>query len=96
MRNAESKHDEDELERITHSFVLKVWLETRGRAAQPAQWRGYITHVPTGERRYVQELSDIVMAIIPYLAAMDVHLSQCTRLWWWLYRQRARLKILMR
>ena len=50
----------------THSFIIKLWLEKEaGREEQ--SWRGHITHVPGGNRRYLHRLEDILKFISPYL-----------------------------
>lgn len=49
-----------------HSFVIKLWLEESVEGSDVA-WRGHITHVPSGERRHLNELGDIVDFITPYL-----------------------------
>jgi hypothetical protein len=55
---------QDELE--THSFIIKLWLEKEAdREGQ--SWRGHITHVPDGNRRYLHCLEDILKFISPYL-----------------------------
>ena len=51
----------------THSFVVKVWLEETVEQAGRATWRGHVTHVPSGERRYLEDLDDITAFIAPYL-----------------------------
>ena len=47
--------DIDQYEANTHPFVVKVWLEETAAEAGQATWRGYITHVPSGERRYLED-----------------------------------------
>jgi hypothetical protein len=54
----------------THSFVIKIWLDDAGRESEQAVWRGYITHVSSGTRRYLKDVDDIVRFIEPYLEAM--------------------------
>ena len=49
-----------------HSFIVKIWLEEESDRAKPL-WRGHITHVPTGERRYLKRLNDIRDFIERYL-----------------------------
>lgn len=66
-----------------HSFIIKVWIEEinqRGRAT----WRGHITHVPGGERRYLRRLSEIRAFIAPYLHAMGVEIGIRKRIKKWL------------
>ena len=53
-----------------HSFVLKFWLEEVDEETGQVVWRGHITHVASGERRYLKELNDIIGFIAPYLQRM--------------------------
>jgi hypothetical protein len=53
-------------ESTLHSFIIKLWLEAGGKS-EPNAWRGYITHVPTGKRRYLKRLSDISDFVQEYL-----------------------------
>ena len=59
-------------ERLSHSFVVKVWLEETVEEANRALWRGRIVHIPGGEERYVQDLEAIVSFIARYLEEMGV------------------------
>jgi hypothetical protein len=54
----------------TQSFVVRLWLEERAEPAGRAVWRGHVTHVPSGRRRYVQYLSEITDFIAPYVEGM--------------------------
>jgi hypothetical protein len=67
-----------------HSFITKIWLEEPAEGARRAKWRGLITHVPSGERRYLEDLDDIKTVILPYLRDMGVRLGLAShlRLWW--------------
>lgn len=65
----------------THSFIVKVWLEETGAekstanatgAARQPRWRGHITHVVSGERRYLQSLAEVKAFIEGYLMRMGV------------------------
>ncbi len=78
----------DLLEFNTHSFIVKIWLEEPAVDNHRATWRGHITHVPSGERRYLKSLWQIVAFIAPYLIAMGVKLNFYLRLQGWLQRQR--------
>jgi hypothetical protein len=73
----------------THPFVVKIWLEESKGDRRPT-WRGHITHVPSGDRRYFRRLDDIVVFIAPHLEEMGVPLG----LWWqirrWLSRANRR------
>ncbi len=51
----------------THSFVIKIWLENAAAEAEQPLWRGHITHVPSGTRRYFQDLTVITEFMQPYL-----------------------------
>jgi hypothetical protein len=59
-------------EGYTHSFIVKIWLEETAEEAGRATWRGHITHVPSGERRYLKKLDEITAFIRPYLQEMGV------------------------
>lgn len=50
-----------------HSFILKIWVEPDQQSTQPARVHGYITHVPTGERRYIQHLKDLDLILHEFL-----------------------------
>jgi hypothetical protein len=76
----------DLLEFNTHSFIVKVWLEETAEEAGRAVWRGHITHVPSGERRYLKALDDITAFIAPYLEKMGVKLGLFWRARRWLKR----------
>jgi hypothetical protein len=52
------------------SFVIR--LERIEIDDEAARWRGHITHIPSGRRRYFQELSIITSFILPYLDEMGV------------------------
>lgn len=69
------------LEDHTHSFIVKVWLE-RTLAENNSQviWRGHITHVPSGERRYLKDLDVIPAFIAPYLEELGVKPSRRWRI----------------
>jgi hypothetical protein len=60
----------------THPFVVKIWLEESAEEAGQATWRGYITHVPSGKRRYLQTLDDIIAFIVPYLEELGVEIPR--------------------
>lgn len=68
----------------THSFVIKLWLDDTDRELEPAAWRGYITHVPSGARRYLKDVDDIVKFIEPYLEAMGAVRRSRWRIGRWL------------
>jgi hypothetical protein len=68
-----------------HSFIVRIWLEETFEETGKARWRGHITHVPSGERRYLKDLSDIGIFILPYLDSMKIHSGFRWRLWKWLF-----------
>jgi hypothetical protein len=75
----------DSLEPHTHSFIVKVWLEETAEEAGRAKWRGHVTHVPSGERRYLKNLDGITAFIASYLKEMGVKLGNR-----WRVRDRSR------
>ncbi|MCB0082270.1 MAG: hypothetical protein KDE47_15115 [Caldilineaceae bacterium] len=56
----------------SHSFIVKIWAEEFVPAQHQAVWRGHITHVGSGERRYLQELDKIAEFIKPYMQELTV------------------------
>lgn len=62
----------------THVFMIKIWLEEINVKDRQAKWRGYITHIPSGERQYVESLSAIISFIIHYLKEMG---AQPSKIW---------------
>jgi hypothetical protein len=73
----------DEVEPVSHSFVIKIWLEETAGDVGQAIWRGHITHVGSGVGRYVKDLQEIIAFIVPYLRSMGVRISRSRRLRWW-------------
>ncbi|HSE25177.1 MAG TPA: hypothetical protein VLB68_26185 [Pyrinomonadaceae bacterium] len=55
-----------------HSFIVKVWIEEDATKNSGRLWHGTITHVPSGERRYLKNLGEITAFIEPYLKAMGI------------------------
>ena len=62
----------DLYETNTHPFIVKVWLEEVTTDNARVTWRGHITHVPSGKRRYLKNLDDIQAFIVPYLVPMGI------------------------
>ena len=74
------------IEPDTHSFVVKIWLEETADEMKHPIWRGHITHVATGQRRYLNNLSALVEFIAPYLAHWNIKLPLWQRFCLWLKR----------
>ncbi len=70
----------------SHSFILKIWLEHTVEEAGQAEWRGHLTHVPDGQRRYIRSLAELASALAPYLEDMGITLQHRHRLPRWLLR----------
>jgi len=81
----------DLLDFNTHSFIVKVWLEETAEETGRAMWRGHITHVPSGKRRYVQDLEGVAAFIAFYLEEMGVKIRLSCRVKQWLKRLECRL-----
>jgi hypothetical protein len=75
--------EDDQLGRMIHSFIVKIWREEpeRGKALT---WRGYITHVPSNQRLYLKSLADIPEFIKTYLWRMGMRVGLCWRVKQWL------------
>jgi len=76
----------DEIEPITQSFIVRVWVEDRTEEGGKGTWRGQITHVSSNKHRYLTNLDEIADFISPYLEEMGVKPGMR---WWmrcWLKR----------
>lgn len=71
-------------EPLAHSFVVKIWVEAPPAGEGRTSWRGHITHVPGGERRYLKTLDDIANFIMPYVEEMNPDFGPRARLRRWL------------
>lgn len=74
------------MEPDTHSFIIKLWREEAGDETSRGTWRGHITHVPSGARRYLEDLGEIRRFIGPYLEGMGVEVGLRERLRQWIRR----------
>ncbi len=75
----------DENESQAQSFI--VWVEERAEKGDRGTWRGQITQVPGGERRYLKNLDEIGDFISPYLEVMmGMKLGVCWNMRRWLKR----------
>ena len=63
-----------------HSFIVKVWLEEEATKNSGTIWHGRITHVPSGEKRYLKNLGEIALFIEPYLEAMGIRFGLSERI----------------
>lgn len=76
------------LETVTHSFIVKLWLEQSPDGTHGAVWRGHITHVPSGARAYLDDLDSIIVFMLPYLRSLGVRPPLWWRLKHWLMKER--------
>ncbi|MEZ4706867.1 MAG: hypothetical protein R3A44_06665 [Caldilineaceae bacterium] len=56
----------------SHSFIVKIWAEEFVPTQHQMLWRGHITHVDSGQRRYLQDLDVIAEFIKPYLQELTL------------------------
>jgi hypothetical protein len=70
------------------SFILKIRVEQPDEKANGAypDWRGQITHIPSGEQRYVKSLNEVTEFIQAHLATLGVPPAESrpadTLSWW--------------
>ena len=74
-------------EDTTHSFVIRIWLDSPADGSSDSAWRGHITHVPSGKRAYFADLNQIVAFIFPYLGEDSSSSPSRCRLPDWLTRR---------
>ena len=53
----------------TATFIVKIWVEENDLEVEKV-WRGYITHVTSGTRKYVKNLDEIKLFIDQYIKSM--------------------------
>jgi hypothetical protein len=56
----------------THTFVLRIWKESRELDGALPEWRGSIEHVANQERRFVRTLQDVILFIASYIEHMGI------------------------
>ncbi|MFN0148888.1 MAG: hypothetical protein ACKVT1_20480 [Dehalococcoidia bacterium] len=66
----------------SHAFVVRLWIEETGRRGGTT-WRGHITHVASQEKRYLREIDDLVLFVMPYLQRVGVRFNRCWRARQW-------------
>jgi hypothetical protein len=62
----------DVFEFSTVSFLVKIWIEELTEEPNCRTWRGHITHVPDGKRRYFSSLNELHEFIGRYLKEMGI------------------------
>ena len=67
----------------SQSFLVRIWREN-GKNSADSFWRGHITNVLSGKRKYVQSFDGIVEFIAGYFPAMGVSLNLTWRCRLWL------------
>ncbi len=77
---------------MTHSFIVKIWLEEPASASRYAVWRGHITHVPDGDHFYLQELDDLAAFVAPYVQHMGGRAGRCWALRRWICSWRTAIR----
>lgn len=71
----------------SNSFILKIWTEETTAKGEPVSWRGSISHVPDGTRRYfmdLQTMADFVGDFIDSMggdAGLAYHMRKVVRRW---------------
>ena len=74
------------MELSTQAFTIRIWIEDTEEETGKATWRGYITHVMSGERCYIEDLDAISLFIVGYLEHMKVRTNLFWRIRRWMRR----------
>jgi hypothetical protein len=64
------------LETKSLTFVVRVWLEQPAGRGTPALWRGSVANVIDREKRYFEDLSDVLTFIDPYIKQLVENKTQ--------------------
>lgn len=67
-----------------HSFIVKVWLEDNEEDPDVTLLHGHITHVPSGERHYIREVSEVPLLIRSYLERTGIALESDQKVPLWM------------
>jgi len=54
-----------------HSFMIRMWLEEVDENTHRGNWRGRITHIPSGEQQYFIDIKSISTFIQSYLGEKE-------------------------
>jgi len=54
-----------------HSFVMRIWKESRDNPDDPVEWRGWIEHVQSEQRHYFRNLREIPQIVAAYVGEMS-------------------------
>jgi hypothetical protein len=49
------------------SFIIRIWTEELDSPEYLPIWRGHVTRIPDGERRYFKNINEVPDLIIAYL-----------------------------
>ncbi len=71
------------IEPDTHSFIVKFWLDEQDPDDNNIVWRGHITHVATGQRKYYNNLREMNGFLIPHLQNMKIRIPIFWRIYQW-------------
>jgi hypothetical protein len=52
-----------------------MWLEETAVEAGRSKWRGHITHIPSRQRHYFDDLEDMKQFVKRYLESMDSYIQ---------------------
>jgi hypothetical protein len=75
----------------TVSFMVRIWIEETAQEAGRTIWRGYIRHIPSGERHYIRSPNDVGRFAAQQLESIGVHTSVRRQITHWLEQQVRRL-----
>lgn len=78
----------DLTESDVQSFIVKLWIEGTAEVDQRRLSHGYVTHVSSGERRYVKDLDEITEFIVEHLEKAGVEAEKRWRMTLWSRRRR--------
>lgn len=61
------------LENSNHAFIVRIWFEPREIPNLPAQWRGMVQHVASGEERYFNNFQQLVSFLVQKAEIPESH-----------------------
>jgi len=54
----------------SHSFIVRIWHESRDLPGAIQEWRGVVEHVPSGAHRYFLDFAEILSFIQSFIPSI--------------------------
>lgn len=76
-------------ELLSDAFMIRFWLEDTAQNNKATPWHGQITHVSSGESRYIKDLHGLLDYAVHFLKSMGARIGWDWRIRSWLTQGRS-------